>query len=396
MKSRLIFILILLTSNNALAYDHDLSINRPNFNTESFLDVNKAEFNEDLNDQWYLSENGWRISSHSLTSDLTYLNTEIKLHQPLSDYAGMRLHYQQEFLYTDRDINALDLEFDVTPFPRYPVSFSILGNFNYEKSGSDQGAAITYGKRTANFIHYSEMKIDKYYNAKVDDNSEVLNHQYIRTIETAYHWSPSLQVRLIYKDFSPADLLYNDQVTHFEHQGYEYDGFIKYKFNHNNSFKIRLKGLEIEKSISGTTNEGQQIIYDSVDLKWLARQQQDYRYSFGVRDDVFSNDIYSLSTMNSVLDYPFRTKQVYSTVNHAYSTQKEWHIGLYIGITEEPNEFNHPTVDNSRVRESKLDFAWAYHSVNKKSSVYIHVSFNLDNFSEDPGDGGGITYQSTF
>jgi len=396
MFQRIIILLLATTSTAAMAFDNDLTINRPNFFTESFLDINKAEFNEFLNEQWYQSENGWRISSHSLTRNLTYINTELKLHQDLSDYAGMRLLYAQEQFYTEKENEALNLEFEVRPLPPHPVTFSILGNFNYEKSGSDQGFAITFGKRTANFIRFSDTTVDKYYNSKVNDDSRVTEQQHILELETAYHWSPSLQARFRYKDFSPMELIFDDQVTLFNHQGFEYDGFIKYKHNENNSYKLRVKGLEIEKSISGATDEGQTIKYDSYDLKWLTRQQHAYKISAGFRYDNFTNDIYSITTLNSVLDYPFRSRQIYATVNHAYSAQKEWHIGLYSGLTNEPNDFGSDTSDKSRVHENKLDFAWVYHSTNKKSSVYMHISFNLDDFDEDPGDGGGITYQSTF
>jgi len=396
MCNKVFVLLISMASTAALAFDNDLSIDRPNFFTESFLDLNKAEFNEYLNDQWYQSENGWRISSHSMTRNLTYINTELKLHQDLSEYAGMRLLYAQELFYVEKENEALNLEFEVRPLPPKQITFSILGNFNYEKSGSDQGYAITLGKRTANFFRISNTAVDKYYNSKIDDNSRVNKPQHILAIETAYHWSPSLQARLSYKDFSPTEILYDDQVTIFTHQGFEYDGFIKYKYNENNSYKIRFKGLELEKSISGATDEGQEIKYDSIDLKWLTRQQHDYKFSFGLRYDNFTNNIYSITTLNSVLDYPFRTRQIYATVNHAYSDQKEWHIGLYSGLTNEPNNFGSSTPDQSHVYENKLDFAWVYHSVNKKSSVYLHMSLNLDDFNEDPGDGGGITYQSTF
>ena len=71
------------------------------------------------------------------------------------------------------------------------------------------------------------------------------------------------------------------------------------------------------------------------------------------------------------------------------------HSSLFTG-GKEPNDFLSSDPDNSRVHEHKLDFAWIYHSANKKSSVYMHISFNLDELDEDPGDGGGITYQSTF
>ena len=396
MKKTLIVVLISIMTSSVKAFDNDYSINPTNFNTENFLDLNKAEFPEWLNAPWYASDNGWRISSHSLTSDLTYLHTQVKLHQSLSDYAAMRLNYDQEIIYADKEVQPPELEFEVRPVPKYPATFSIIGAFQYDKSNSEQGFALTYGDRKKNFIRYSSMNIDKYHNQKTSDNSEYIIYPYTNILEGAYHWSNKLNARFKYTEFTPMEFLFDNQVTNFKHEGNQYDAFVKYKRNENNHFKIRMKGFEIDKSLTGTTDQAQTIKYDSVDIKWLARQQHAYKLGFGLRYDDFQNDIVSTITSSTVLDYPYSMNQIYSTVTHAYSDQGTWELGLYAGIAKEPTDALNNDADNKGIPETKLNYVWSYSSKNKKSVVFLHISFNLDNFSEDPGDGGGLTYQSTF
>ena len=386
----------LLLPTLLMAEHSDFEITRPNLNTEHFLDINKAEFEEIMNDDWYTSDNGWRISSHSITTDLTYLHTQIKLHQELSEYASMWLHYDQEIEFYDKDLPPPGLEFEVRPVPRYPVSISIVGSFQYAKSGSEQGGAITLGDRTKNFLRFTRITIDKYHNQKADDISRYLEQPHQQSIEAAYHWSPKLYAWIKYEHFTPLTFLFDDLTTTFDHKSKQYEAFVKYKHDKDNHYKIRLKGFNLEQSKEGTVNERQQLDYRSIDLKWLFRQSHAYRYSAGLRYDKFNNDIFSTLTDTQVLDYPFRTRQIYSTMTHQYHAQKSWELGLYLGLTNEPNDFLNPTEDHSEVTETKLNFVWGYYSVNKRAAAFVHISFNLDDFSEDPGDGGGLTYQSTF
>lgn len=395
MLIKLILIILISISTSALAFEPDLSINYPNFNKENFLDINKAQYDENLNEQWYHTENGWRISSHSLTTDLLYLNSEIKLVNELSDRVAVRVNYQQEIFYTEKDIEAPQLELEIKPSDKYPITTSLIGTTDYNKTKSELGLAFTVGKRTASYFRLSDLVVDYYFNEKTNSPSSYLKQQHITSINSAYYWSENIYLRFDYSYYSPMDFLYDDLLTHFKHKGYEYDGFIKYKTNTNNSYKLSIKGFEFNKSITGTTNQGQDLSYHSVDIKWLARQQHTHPMTFGYRDDDFSNDIFSTTTFASVLDYPFSSRQIYSTIEHQYAANKSWKLGLYIGMTKEPNDFNNPDSDK-RVYEGKFDITWAYHAKNKKSAVYVHFALNLDDLENDPGDGGGVTYQSTF
>lgn len=98
MKKKLIFLLGFLYSLNAIAFDNDYSINRINFNSENFLDINSVQPDETANEQWYRSENGVRVTAHSLSGDLLYSSTEIKLKNTLSDLINIRIdfHYDNQ------------------------------------------------------------------------------------------------------------------------------------------------------------------------------------------------------------------------------------------------------------------------------------------------------------
>ncbi|MDH5392985.1 MAG: hypothetical protein OEY11_07340 [Gammaproteobacteria bacterium] len=395
MTNKFILLSGLFFSLNAMAFDNDYSINLPNFNTENFLDITYVQFNETLDQQWYGSDNGLRITGHSLTSDLLYINTEFKLKNTLSDRVNVRVHFQQEDFYAKKQTPPLQLEVETRLFANYPLSASLLGTAEYKKADSDLGVALTLGRQTSSFIRLADISVDYFYNQKNDSQSSYLQNQHLRIIQFAYQWS-SWQTRFNISDASPMHFLYNDQLTLFTHQGFEYDGFISYKANSNNSYKISLNGFETDKSISGTINKQQTLKYDAIDIKWLWHQQHAYAYTFGLREDVFTNHIVNSNDASLVLDYPFSTRQIYSSVYHAYTNQKAWELGLYLGISKEPNDFYNIAADNSRVYESKLSSSWIYHAENKKSSIFLHISWNLDGTIQNPADGGGITYQSTF
>lgn len=396
MTNKYIFLISLVFSLQASAFDNDYTINMPNFNTENFLDINYVQFNETLNQQWYGSDNGWRIIGHSLSSDLLYSNTELKLKNQLSNRVNVNINFLQEVFYANKEPPPLNLEVETRLFSDYPITASILGTAEYKKAGSDLGIAFTYGNKSSDFIRFSDITVDYFYNQKNDNASVYLKQQHIRTIELAWHWSSAWQMRLKASDASPMQFLYSDQLTLFQHQSTEYDGFVKYTFNNNNSVKFSINGFDINKSLSDPNNQTQTLKHRAMDLKWMTRRQHAYPLIFGVRDDVFNNNISNISDASLILEYPFSTRQIYSSVKHSYTLQKAWQLGLYLGLSKEPNDFYNPGFDNSRVYESKLSSSWIYQSKNKKSSIFLHISWDLDGAIEDPADGGGITYQSTF
>ena len=75
-----------------------------------------------------------------------------------------------------------------------------------------------------------------------------------------------------------------------------------------------------------------------------------------------------------------------------------WDLGLYIGDVEEKHNYLY---DDSRdiLNESvqaKFRMGFVYSSSDGRSSLQLNVSLNLDDPIDDPGDGGGISFQTVF
>ncbi len=401
MNKRLIFLLGFLYSLNAIAFDNDYSINRVNFNSENFLDINSVQPDETANEQWYRSENGVRITAHSLSGDLLYSSTEIKLKNTLSDLINIRIELKEESFYVDKPHQSPLFELEVMPFDN-DISISLINSIDYQKAESDIGLAITLGQRTGNFLRVKELIIDPLFNDKNSDPSidqaSYDRNQHILSIESAYYWNEKSSARFFISDLSTMIFNFDDQITHFIHSGHQYDAYVKYQKNKNEAWRFEFKGFRTDKTLTtDTSNQVQQLNYDSINLKWLIRQKQPYQYSFGIRDDYFTNDINDALNSSNNINYSFKTTQIYSTVQHAYNDNNEWGIGIYIGLTREPYDVEQTdTAIFSHLYQSQLRLSWIINSKNKKSHFKIHGSLNLDDIIDDPGDGLGITYQSTF
>lgn len=401
MKKGLIFLLGFIYSLNSIAFDNDYSINQINFNSENFLDINSVQPDEIANEQWYQSENGVRITAHSLSGDLLYNNTEIKLKNTLSDLINIRIEFKEESFYVDKPHQSPLFELEIMPFSN-DISISLINTIDYQKAESDVGLAITLGQRTGNYLRAKDLVVDRLFNDKNSDpaidQASYTKKQHILSIESAYYWNEKNSARFFIRDLSKMIFNFDDQITRFIHSGYQYDAHIKYQKNKNEAWRFEVKGFHTNKTLTTTaSNQVQKLHYDSINFQWLVRQNQPYKYSFGIRDDYFTNNINDALNSNNNIDYSFRTTQIYSTVQHAYNDNNAWDIGIYIGLTREPYDFEQTdTATFAHLYQSQLRLSWIINSKNKRSRFKIHGSLNLDDIIDDPGDGLGITYQSTF
>lgn len=401
MHKKLVGALSLLCSLSAAAFDNDFTINRPNLDVENFLDINNVRFEESFNELWYQSANGWRMTGHSLTTDLLQIDTEVKLMDELSDAVNVHFNYKQEIFYADKPIEDSRLEFEFMPFDR-PLSISFISTVNYRKANVDMGIALTYGQRTANYLRLQEIVVDPLFNQKNSDpaidQASYTDFQHIWSIDGAYQWDERFAIRFDLKDLSELVYNFDDQVSQLTHGGYEYEASFKYKHSRDDSWILSLKGFKTDKSLTATGSaQVQQLEYNAVDLKWLTRQSRPYQFTAGIRDDNLTNDISDIINASNNLDYSFRTTQVYSTVQHAYREYRTWNVGLYIGLTQEPNDFNLvDTSANDNIYQGQLRTSWIFSSKDKKSNLQLHLTFNLDRLRDDPGDGVGLSYQSVF
>ena len=75
-----------------------------------------------------------------------------------------------------------------------------------------------------------------------------------------------------------------------------------------------------------------------------------------------------------------------------------WDLGLYVGQVEEKQDYlqdpDRNTLNDSL--EAKLRMGFEYASSDGRNSLQFNISLNLDDIVNDPGDGGGISFQSVF
>jgi hypothetical protein len=398
---KLILFCSLVYSASTTAFDNDYSINRPDLNAENFLDINSVQFNEEQNEQWNRSANGWRITGHSLTSNLLYTGSEVKLMKPLNDVIKIYFNYEQELFYADKPLSDPLLEIEYQPFDR-ALSFSIISSVNYNKAESDIGFGITFGNRDSSYIHIQELIVDRLFNQKNEGTAlqpaSYSSFQHIWSIEAAFKWSSQFEIRLNIQDLSTLAFNFNDSTDSFTHGGYEYEGSFRYRPDKDQAWKLALKGFQTDKSLATTgSHQVQQLDYESIDLSWLMRQTRPYQFSLGIRRDKLANHISDAIESDNNLDYSFSTNQLYSTVQHRFQQHNSWNIGLYLGRTRKFNEpYQANTSPNENSLQSQLRTSWIFSSKDNNSSLQLHLSINLDSLPDDPGDGAGMSYQSVF
>ena len=103
LRTLLIPLGLVMAISPVLAFDDDFEINDINLNEENFLDIKAHRYRKSLEYRWFDNTSGWRINAASLDSDLTFVQTELKLQNELSEYVDIRLQVEQEVFYADKD-----------------------------------------------------------------------------------------------------------------------------------------------------------------------------------------------------------------------------------------------------------------------------------------------------
>jgi hypothetical protein len=93
-----------------------------------------------------------------------------------------------------------------------------------------------------------------------------------------------------------------------------------------------------------------------------------------------------------------KTLQVYSSAYHPFNEHMAWDLGLYVGQVEEEQVYlqdsSRNTLNDSL--EAKFRIGFEYSSSDGRSSLQLNISLNIDDVFKDPGDGGGLSFQSVF
>jgi hypothetical protein len=388
-----------LVISPVLAFDNDLEINDINLNEENFLDIKAHRFRKSLEYQWYDNTTAWRITGASLDGDLTFVQNELKLQSELSEYVNVRLEFEQEVFYADKEFPLPTTEVEFYPWAGN-LGFSLLGTPSYEKRESDLGIALIWGRRSWNYTRFEYLDVDAMYNKKnASDNTFYSKEPKALKLEGAYQFGGHYKVRFTISRDKPLELVDPDNNGLFKHEASDYFLLFDYQPVPDSVIGITVNGFTLDKSSSQTgQNQQQATDYISADVYYVKGMGKLYELRLGTQYDHITNDIRDFITTSNDLDYFMKTLQVYATAYHPFNEHMAWDLGLHIGQVEEKQNY---LQDNSRNTindgvEAKFRMGFEYSSSDGLSSLQFNLSLNVDDLFKDPGDGGGISFQSVF
>jgi len=388
-----------LTISPVLAVDNDPEISDINLNEENFLDIKAHRFRKSLEYQWFDYLSVWRITSASLDGDLAFVQNELKLQRDLSEYVNVRLEIMQEVFYADEDFVIPTAEIEIYPWAG-DLGFSLLGTPAYEKREMDLGVAVIWGRRPWNYTRFEYIDVDALYNEKnVSDNTFYSKQPKAMKLNGNYEFGGHYKLRFSISRDKPRELVDPDNNGIFKKEASDYYLLFDYQPVPDSAIGITINGFTLDKSsIQTGQNQQQATDYISADVYWVKGMGKLYELRLGTQYDHITNDIRDFITTENDLDYFMKTLQVYTTAYHRFNENMAWDLGLYIGQVEERQNY---LQDNSRNTlnksvEAKFRMGFEYSSSDGRSSLQFNLSLNADDPFKDPGDGGGISFQSVF
>lgn len=399
LRTLLIPLGLVMAISPVLAFDDDFEINDINLNEENFLDIKAHRYRKSLEYRWFDNTSGWRMNAASLDSDLTFVQTELKLQNELSEYVDIRLQVEQEVFYADKDFPLPTVEAVVYPWAgNFGVSF--LGTPAYEKREIDFGIAVIWGRRPWNYTRFEYLDVDRLYNEKnVTDNTFYSKEPIAMKLEGAYRFGGHYKLRFTISRDKPLELIDPDENGIFKHEASDYSLLFDYQPVPDSVIGMTINGFTLDKSSLKTGQDQQQATdYISADVYLVRGMGKLYELRVGTQYDYISNDIRDYVTSSNDLDYFMKTLQIYTTAYHPFNEHMAWDLGLYVGQVEEQQNY---LQDNSRDTinegvEAKFRMGFEYSSSDGRSTLQFNISLNLDDPINDPGDGGAISFQSVF
>ena len=395
----LLAITSLWISTAGATWDGEPSLDDIDFNLEGFIDINSYQFRPSEEIRWYGVENGLRIAAGSLETNLLYLATDLRLKQAITPYLNARLTLSEEEFYEPREFPRPQLELEVKP-STWPLSLSLIGTPAYAKREADLGLAATIGERPWNFFRVAWLNSDHYFNDKNElDDSFYRQEPRQLTLEAAYQWADRYQLRFFWRDEAPLEFVLDDQIAVFAYESQEYRLSFDTRTDSGQHFGIILRGFETDQAFDETAApRSQELRYASVDGYWFRQVRQRDEWTLGLRYDDFRNQERTPSDPAGSFDFTFSTLQFYTTYHHPYSDTQAWQLGLSLGYASQQREqldSSIPDEDEDRI-EAKLRTAWELFSIDQRSALTLAVSFNLDEVTNDPFDGGSVRLRTEF
>ena len=398
-NSLLLSLGLVVSTCPAQAFDNDFDINDINLDEENFLDINAHRFRKSLEYQWYDNTSGWRITGASLDSDIAFIQSELKLHNELSEYVNVRFTSEQEVFYADKDILFPTAEIEFYPWAGN-LGVALIGTPSYEKSEMDLGFALIWGKRPWNYTRFEYLDIDALYNQKnSSDNTFYQEEPEAMKLEGAYLFGEHYKLRFSASRQSQLELIDPDNNGSFKHESSDYFLLFDYLPAPGSVIGVTIDGFTVDKSQSqATQNQQQSTEYISADIYWVQGMGESYEIRLGTQYDYLSNDIRDYIDAGENLDYHMSTLQIYGTAYHPFNEHMAWDLGLYAGQVEEEQVYLQDSSKNTLNDgvQAKFRMGFEYSSSDNRNSLQLNISLNLDDPFNDPGDGGGLSFQTVF
>jgi len=395
----LLAIALLSVITPVCAFDDDFEINNINLDEENFLDIKAHRFRKSLEYQWYDNTTGWRMTGASLDSDIAFLQTEVKLQHELSEYLNVRLQVEQEVFYANKDFPLPTAEVELYPWAG-DAGISLLGTPSREKSEMDLGIALIWGRQPWNYTRVEYLDVNALYNQKnITDNSFYSKDPRTMTLEGGYRLGEYYKVRFKVRRDRPLELIDPDSNSEFTHKASDYFLLFDYLPSSDSVIGITINGFTLDKSsIMSGLDQSQDSDYFSADIYWVSGMGREHEIRLGTQYDHISNDFRDYLTSGDNLDYYMKTLQVYTSAYHPFNEHMAWDLGLHVGLVKE--EENYPQQSSKNIYnesvQAKFRMGFEYSSSDGRNSLQFNISLNLDDVFKDPGDGGGISFQSVF
>jgi len=389
---------ILGVSGPLWAFDDDKTINKIILDKENFLDIKAYQPRKSLDYQWYDSINGARVFGGSLDHNSLYALTELKFQSDLSQYVTTRIQAKQEVFYAIKPFPQPVLEIQVFPWAKN-IGVSILGTTPYDKRQADLGVAVSWGRQPWNFTQLRWIKVDSEYNRKNPFDDSYYNENPTTTeLEGAYKIQTKHIIRYSFSVDSPLEFITPEIDGTFKQKGYRYNFLYDYQLNDQKLVGITARGFKEEKSSDEIDlHQDQNTTFTSIDVYW-ADVNPDKERRLGLQIDTLNNRFNDHIDAGNSLKYSLDTLQLYGTRRVPYGAHTAWDFGVHLAWAMEEKLFTPPESadEQNDSFQGKFRTSFEYFSLDRKSALQLHMSFELDNLLKSPLNGGGASFQKVF
>ncbi|MBF0236174.1 MAG: hypothetical protein HQM12_00595 [SAR324 cluster bacterium] len=395
-------ILLVSTCLPVSGFDNDRDLDLPDFNRENFIDIHSYQFSKIREDAWYAAENGWRATGGSLSLDLLYVDTQLKLRRNISENFSIGISASHEVFYSEKPIAPVtgELEFHLLPW----LGFSVMGRPGYEKQDDDLGYAMTLGQNPWNYLKLSRMEEDVYYNEKnIRDASFYKQIPVVRQAEGAWHLSSGFRGRFELIEQQKLIQIFPEENLYFEYEGIEYSGMLDHPLTDATMVGMSFRTFAFQKyrlplnESDIQEDHDQSVQYVSYDIYAYTVRGTAHHLTSGVRWDRFVNDVHDRLNERMNYDYKLETLQAYGVFRQQITPQKALEYGLFAGDAEELTEWHvqHFRKDSHGI-EAKLRVSLELLSPSAQDVIMFSTTWNLDELLTDFWDGGHLSFQTVF